>query len=59
MKRRWLVLLLAFPVALALSSPPKPAEAGTLCTAAFCADCAAQWGGTCVQHTTCLCVIPP
>jgi hypothetical protein len=59
MKRRWLILLLAFPLAVALFSPPKPAEAGFQCTEAFCTNCAVTWGGSCVQHTTCLCVIPP
>jgi hypothetical protein len=58
MKRRWLILLLAFPVALALTSQPRPVEAGTQCTAAFCAECA-DAGGTCVQHSVCLCVLPP
>ena len=54
MKRRWLILLLAFPVAVALFSPPKPAEAGSQCTEAFCAQCA-EVGGVCIQHTVCLC----
>jgi hypothetical protein len=54
MKRRWLILLLAFPVAVALFSSPKPAEAAIQCTEAFCARCA-EAGGVCIQRSVCLC----